>query len=95
METAFFKALDEILPKKREKILVVGLGNTEITCDAVGPKVAKNILATRHIAGEFAKKIGLSSLKSVAVIAPNVLGKTGIEVSELLESAVKTVTPIL
>ena len=93
LETAFFKALDEILPKKREKILVVGLGNTEITSDAVGPKVAKNILATRHIAGEFAKKIGLSSLKSVAVIAPNVLGKTGIEVSELLESAVKTVNP--
>ena len=32
--------------------------------------------ATRHIAGEFSEKIGLSGLKSVSVLEPGVLGKT-------------------
>ena len=51
------------------------------------------MLATRHIIGDFAEKIGLKGLKSVSVIAPNVLGKTGIEVSELIGGAVKTILP--
>lgn len=93
IEKAIFKALDNLLPKKRENILVVGLGNTEITSDSIGPLVSKKILATRHIAGEFAKSIGLENLKSVAVMAPNVLGKTGIEVCELVKGAVNTVSP--
>ena len=43
--------------------------------------------------GKFAENIGLKGLKSVSVIAPNVLGKTGIEVSELVLGAVETVKP--
>jgi spore protease len=93
LENALFSSLDNLLPKSREKILVVGLGNTEITSDSIGPKVCEQILATRHIMGNFAEKIGLKGLKSVSVIAPNVLGKTGIEVSELIGGAVKTVMP--
>ena len=93
IEKALYKALEDLLPEKREKIMVVGLGNTEITSDSVGPKTAEKILATRHIMGKFAENIGLKGLKSVSVIAPNVLGKTGIEVSELVLGAVETVKP--
>lgn len=93
IERALKIALNNLLPKAREKILVVGLGNTEITSDSVGPITAKKILATRHITGQFAETIGLKNLKSVAVISPNVLGKTGIEVSELVLGAVNTVKP--
>lgn len=88
-----FNALVNLLPEKKEKILVVGLGNYEITSDSIGPRVAEKILATRHIVGEFAESIGLKGLKSVSVMAPNVLGKTGIEVCELVKGAVNTVKP--
>jgi len=86
-------ALRELLPEKYNNILVVGLGNDEITSDSIGPNTAKRLLATRHIAGEFAENIGLKGLNSVSVVAPNVLGKTGIEVSEIIESIVKKTAP--
>ncbi len=91
IEKAVKKALFSLLPESFEKILVVGLGNSEITPDSVGPITASNILATRHIAGEFSEKIGLKGLKSVSVITPNVLGKTGLEAAETV-SAVKEKT---
>lgn len=83
-EKQFKKAL-EMLSKPHKSVMVVGLGNREITADSIGVKTAEKILATRHIAGEFAKKIGLENLKSVSVIVPNVLGKTGLEVLEILK----------
>lgn len=87
------RELDLLLPEKRDLILVAGLGNTDITPDALGPLVCEKILATRHISKELAKQIGLSSLKSVAVISPGVLGKTGIETRELIASTVKSISP--
>ncbi len=93
VESALSIALKNLLPEKSEKTLIVGLGNNEITSDSIGPSVAEKILATRHITGEFAKNIGLENLKSVAVIAPNVLGKTGIEVCELLKGTVDIICP--
>ena len=81
------------LLSERDNILVVGLGNREITADAIGPVTVSKLLATRHIAGEFAKNIGLSGLKSVSVISPDVLGKTGIETYEIVESVVKKIKP--
>ncbi len=74
-------------------VLVTGLGNTAITPDALGPLAAKGILATRHISGEFERIAGLEKLRSVAVIAPGVLGQTGIEVSEILKSLTEKIKP--
>lgn len=87
------EALISICPKEVESTLVIGLGNTEITADSIGPETARKLLATRHIAGEFSEKIGLKGLKSVAVLSPGVLGKTGIEVAEITESIVKKIKP--
>jgi len=78
-----------LLTKSRQNVLVVGLGNRNITADSIGPKTAEKILATRHIMGNFAKSIGLENLKSVSVIVPDVLGKTGIEVQEILSGVIK------
>lgn len=74
-------------------IFVVGLGNEAITPDALGPKTIKSILATRHITGEIARSTGLDALRSVAAIAPGVLGQTGIEVSEIIQSIIKKIKP--
>ncbi|MCI6653328.1 MAG: GPR endopeptidase [Ruminococcus sp.] len=74
-------------------VLIAGLGNTEITPDALGPKTASKILATRHIKGEIARSTGLDSLRPVAVVATGVTGKTGIETGEYLLSIIKKIKP--
>ena len=73
--------------------LIVGLGNPDITPDALGPKVINNILVTRHIKKDFYKTVELKKLNSVAAISLNVLGKTGIESQEILLSIVKKIKP--
>jgi spore protease len=87
--------LEKLTPKRRENVLVVGLGNCEITSDSIGPFTVGKILATRHIIGDFADKIGLSGLKSVSAIAPNVLGKTGIEASVTVAAITEKIKPDL
>lgn len=84
--------IKSLLPQKG-LIFVVGLGNEAITPDALGPKTIKSILATRHISGEIARSAGLDSLRPVAAMAPGVLGQTGIEVSEVILSIIKRITP--
>ena len=74
-------------------VLVCGLGNMEITPDALGPKTASRILATRHITGELARSTGLDKLRPVAVLSTGVTGQTGIETFEYIESIVKKVRP--
>lgn len=88
-------ALESLCEKDREKFLFAGLGNKDITPDAIGPFVSEKILATRHIAGAFAESLGLEKLKSVAVITPGVFGKTGIETGETVALTVKSVAPDL
>ncbi len=84
---------DEIKPLIPQKgtILVIGIGNTEITPDSLGPKSADSVLATRHISGEIARSSGLDRLRPVAVLSPGVLGQTGIEVGELILSLTQSV----
>jgi spore protease len=82
----------ELLPADGT-VLVVGLGNLNITPDALGPKSANKILATRHITGQIAKETGLDKLRSVAVISPGVLGQTGVETGELVLSIAKKIKP--
>ena len=71
-------------------VLVAGIGNGDITADALGPMAASKVLATRHIAGETARTLGLSDLRSVCVLSPGVLGQTGLEVSELLRGVIRS-----
>lgn len=74
-------------------VLIAGLGNMEITPDALGPKSAMKILATRHINEEVARTTGLDKLRPVAVVSTGVTGKTGIETGEYLFSIIKKIKP--
>lgn len=87
------EALKILLPDKNKSILVLGLGNSDITPDSIGPLTAKKIFATRHIKGKAARKTGLDRLRCVSVLTPGVLGQTGIEVSEFVSSAVSEIKP--
>lgn len=86
------KEIAAMLPEEG-LVLVVGLGNNDITPDAIGPRTVRQILATRHITGELARQSGIPGLRAAAAIAPGVLGQTGIETSEIIRSLVETLGP--
>ena len=88
LEKQLEKALLFVLPKKREKVLIAGIGNRDITYDSIGPLTAEKILVTRHL-GENAK------VKNVAVTVPDVLGKTGIETVEKIKGITDIIKPDL
>ena len=70
-------------------ILVIGLGNSAITPDALGPEVINLIFSTRHLFEIEAFK----NLRRTAAVAPGVLGQTGIETAEIVSGIVKTIKP--
>lgn len=85
-------AIEELLPEEGT-VLVAGLGNSDITPDAIGPLCAKSILATRHIPKETKRELRLPSLRDVSVIGTEVTGKTGIETEELISGICEKISP--
>ena len=55
--------------------------------------VCDRVLATRHLTTELKKDLGLDKLKSVSIITPNVLGKTGIESSDIITAVNNKIKP--
>lgn len=74
----------------KKSVMVLGLGNINVTPDALGPKVINDIDITRHLIS-FAKDLVEADTRSVCAIAPGVLGTTGIETSEIVYSIVKKI----
>ncbi len=93
--SATVKALKTVFKTDFKNALVVGLGNTDITPDALGPFACDRVLATRHLGDDLKHDLGLDNLKSVCCITPNVLGKTGIESYDLITAAAKKIKPDL
>ena len=89
--------LDKMIGNRKEQaVLVVGLGNREVTSDSLGPKMTDYLLVTRHLE----KELGIEFMKKhqygcVSAIAPGVMAQTGIETSEVLESIVAKTMPDL
>lgn len=75
-------------------ILVVGLGNWNVTPDALGPKVVSKVLVTRHIKNTLPKLID-ESVRPVSAISPGVMGLTGIETVEIIKGVVDRINPDL
>ena len=80
--------------KFKDDILVVGLGNEEVTPDALGPNVIKEVEVTRHIIKYLPQYID-ENARPVSAIAPGVLGTTGIETLEVIKGVVENVKPKL
>lgn len=89
----FAKVLKSVLPNDISSVLVAGLGNDDITADALGPMTNDYVLATRHIISELKNTSGFENLFSVSTITTGVLGETGIETSEIIKGVVKEVQP--
>ena len=75
-----------------KSVLVVGLGNEEITPDSLGPRVVSHIFATRHIK-ENAPELMSEDLGEVCALAPGVMGQTGLEASELVKTVCSAIKP--
>lgn len=75
-------------------ILVIGLGNWNVTPDSLGPKVIEKLIVTRHLIeympGKFNTKRGI---RPVCALAPGVLGITGIETGDIIRGLVEKVKP--
>lgn len=80
--------------QSKEDVLIVGLGNEEVTPDALGPNVVKDIEVTRHIINYLPQYID-ENARPVSAIAPGVLGTTGIETLEVIKGVVDNIKPKL
>ena len=81
---------------KELKILFVGLGNREVTPDALGPYVADHLEVNRHIVKEYGKyAMRTEQLIVLSAIVPGVMGQTGMETAEIVRGIVYETKPDL
>jgi len=73
-------------------ILVTGLGNWNITPDALGPKVINKLLVTRHIMDTVPEELE-GKVRKLSALSPGVMGITGIETFEIIKGVVDKVKP--
>lgn len=94
VKTIFIQELKKILNslkiKQDDLCLIIGLGNEKSTPDSLGPLVISNILVTNHLYlyGDLEK-----GFRRVCAISPGVMGETGIETSDFIQSVVKEIKP--
>lgn len=86
------RVLREFL-KDAKTVLAIGLGNAEMTADALGPKVIDRLIVSRHLKDQLPQLYQELSLGELSALRPGVLGQTGIETAELIRAAAQTVSP--
>ena len=90
------KQIQSILPGlgTEQSILVVGLGNRDVTADALGPNVADQLHITRHVVREFGKAAyNRNKMHMISAIVPGVMAKTGMETCEIIRGVVEQTKP--
>lgn len=84
--------MDENVEKK--SILVVGIGNRQVTPDALGPHVADNLRISRHIIREYGRyAMDCDDAPEVSAIVPGVMAQTGMETMEILRGIIRETKP--
>jgi spore protease len=90
---ALARELASILKLRRNStILIVGLGNWNVTPDSLGPKVVSSVMVTRHLLEYVPDQVD-EGVRPVCAVAPGVLGITGIETGEIVKGIVEKVGP--
>ena len=87
--------LQNVINLERElSILVVGLGNSAITADSLGPHVVENLHITRHMIREYGlQSLGKERMHRISGIIPGVMAQTGMETSEIIQGIVAETKP--
>ncbi len=82
--------------KEEKSVLVVGLGNRDVTPDALGPEVVENLKITRHVVREYGRAaFGKEKVHLVSGIVPGVMAQTGMETLEIIRGVVEETAPDL
>lgn len=88
--------LKELLPQEKQpySVLVVGLGNRDVTADALGPAVIDHLSISRHMVQEYGS-LGIQKECSAITssIVPGVMAKTGMETAEIVKGVVGETKP--
>ena len=91
-EVCLEKQLRLLLEKKTaEHILVIGLGNREVTADAIGPLTIEDVFVTRHMADAY--KGIREKYRIVSALVPGVMAQTGMETMEIIRAVVEEINP--
>ncbi len=72
-------------------VLVVGLGNPDVTPDSIGPRCLKHLFVTRHLMGQLPECFG--KLRTVSALQPGVMGSTGMESAEIVRAVISKTRP--
>lgn len=84
------RQLSGLMPEKeRIEVLIVGLGNRNITADALGPFTVDRVLMNRHEE----KDTNMPQRFSVSGIIPGVMAQTGMESAEIIHALAKETEP--
>lgn len=87
-----------LLPSQKERlsVLIVGLGNREVTADSLGPRVVDNLTMTRHMVMEFGNAAYEGrNIPLTSSLVPGVMAKTGMESQEIISGVVTQTHPDL
>lgn len=88
--------LNHLMGGQRKSVLIVGLGNRQVTPDALGPDVVDNLYITRHLIREYGKMsqeaAGVGGL-CISAIVPGVMAQTGMETLEIVRGVVRETEP--
>lgn len=88
--------LKKLMGEEEQSVLIVGLGNRDVTPDALGPYVVKNINITRHVIREYGKaSMDEERVNQVSGIVPGVMAQTGMETLEIIRGVVEETKPQL
>lgn len=80
--------------EKEQNIMVVGLGNREVTADALGPQTVDNLFITRHIVKEYGKAAyNCNRMNLLSALEPGVMARTGMETAEIVKGVVRETGP--
>lgn len=96
VSTHLSSIVKELIPhfEKEQSILVIGLGNRDVTADSLGPHVIDNLCITRHIIMEYgAAAYDKSKMHSVSSLAPGVMAQNGMETAEIIRGVVEQTAP--
>lgn len=88
----FARLLEKLSIAKDATCFIVGLGNWNVTPDALGPMVVEKLVVTRHLYEEAPEYVE-EGFRSVCAISPGVMGMTGVETGDLVHAIVQKIKP--
>ena len=88
--------LRALVKENMESVLVGGLGNREVSPDALGPEGIGNLYITRHILREYGEyAFPDKKVAAISGIVPGVMAQTGMETLEIIKGIISETSPQL